>query len=1189
MSDVATQFITNLVQSGSFTTSLAVQEAAAEQVNTATTGSTGTSTPTTNAAWGKAIPTLIGHTRSVCLPLWTGNPIAAVSSAGDERDSIDFAVYVGTPGPRETTVTLLRIWFDNVLVYDAGDPTVTTLTGEALKFKFYDSSQGAPDPTIALAEGAATPAFTNIMYIVFQDLTTRLIDATTTTTQFSKLPEVQVELEQVAATTATGVTIYPMQPPLTTESTASDGAIHNLYYSYKKGLLYCLTDNFLTTYNVASNQQLGSTALQGFGSAPGDRFDRSSALCMTPDGLLIAVTLFSPTWVAFDPLSGSIVAETDGRDKNNRVLPQGYGQLYYLGNGFFAITLVSVNFVYFDGTDFYACTLPGWGDLGEGTLNVDFAVNTSDIPTFQAQTLSYVVSSAGVIRRVIMTPYGDVNTFAQVGIVTADNSNRQIKKPSCVDTVLALGAGETALAVMCDPHDHTVVYVIVNTPNNGAQLRSYATFFYWNPQNGGVPPETTPAIYGDFDLLTELTRQSIPSPYFNERSTYNAFEFRDRRYPEVLYTSGHSWYVLNFKTGLYAQYQGGNYYDPAGDVIGVFTAPSPHCIKLGGSVTFLCDGMDYFAAGTLIPGAVGFPAKIVPRAVVSGSQPYTLKSLWEDLCYLARYDFDSITCINMDDTVTGLQLNQTVQFTDLIAQLNAVFRVDMIEQPDGGLLFNRRIEQRTADFAITPDLLLPASGDKSGNTVAIDRVASNELPTLLQLSFINEDFGYQVGAATVKRVVFPVPTVFGGSFLALSIPVVMSGTDATYYAGLALFDMWSGKMNFQINLPPLFFFIEPGDFVSLTRPSGRTDLCKVTEISLGTDRTIAVTLSGVGPIKPLPSYQAALKPGQAPLAVLPASYGTFTTPAPNGTYATVIDNVGIAATDVANADIPIYLAANVASDFYFQYGTATPVKVASVQPTLMGVMPAALPGTDYPHQDDAGSLAFVLLNNTVPMPAPEADGLTTVLIGAPGRWEAIGLRSFAVAADGVTVTASGLQRGRLGAEPATGGHLAGDLVLFAPTALARAAVALGQLGAAVKVYAMGAGKPAAASGGVVDTLTITGAALAPRSPLFPKAVRQSDGSVLISWYRQDRAAPASFYDDPPMSEAREQYTVVIPTLSGIFAGSRGYTVNGRAFSYDAASQANDGNAKANRYYVSIAQISAVVGAGNAWKGYVYVQ
>lgn len=1188
MSDVNTQFITDLVQSGSFTTSLAVQEAAAEQVNTATTGSTGTDTATTNPAWGKAIPTLIGHTRSVCLPLWTGNPIAAVSSAGDERDSIDFAVYVGNPGPRENAVTLLNIWFDNVLVYSASDASVTTLTGEALKFTFYDGSQVAPDPTIAEAEGAATPAFTNTMYIVFQDLTTRTIDATTTTTQFSKLPQVQVELEQVAATTATGVTIYPFQPPLTSGSSELDGDIHALFYSYRKNQLYCLTDNLFSTFDAGTLQKLGSTALAQFGT--GKPFDRGSAMCLTPDGVLVAVTLFDPNWVAYDPISGSITAQTIGKDKNGNNLPAGYGNLYFIGNGYFVIAANFTNFVFFDGAEFIACTLPGWKSLYEGTITVDFAANTSDIPTFKAQTLAYVVSSAQSIRRVIMTPSGDVNTYSQVGVVTADGSNRQIMKPSAVDTVLTLANGESAAAVMCDQHDNTRVYVIVNTPNAGTQLRTYATFYYWNDQNGGTGPETTPAIYGNFDLLTELSRVGIPTPFFNERETYNAFEFRDRRYPEVLYVSGHSWVVLNFKTGSYTQYQPGNYYDPAGNVVGAFSGACRHAIKLGGEIAFLCDTMDFTSVGSDEAGAVAYPAKVIPRAVVSGSTPYSLKNLWEDLCYLARYEYDSITCINMDDTVTGLQLNQTVQFTDLIAQLNTVFRVDMIEQPDGGLLFNRRIDQRSPDFAVTPDLLLPASDDTTGNTVAIDRVASNELPTLLQLSFINEDFGFQVGAATVKRVVFPVQTAFGASFLALSIPVVMSGTDATYYAGLALFDMWSGKMNFQINLPPMFFFIQPGDFVSLTRPSGRTDLCKITEASLGTDRTIAVTLSGVGPIKPLPSYQGALKPGQVPLATLPLSYGTFTTPSPTGVYATVIDNVGIQATDVANTDIPLYLAASAPSDFYIQYGNATPVKLASVVASLMGTVTTALLSTSFPHQDDsAGTFTFTLRNNTVPMPAAEADGFTTVLVGAPGRWEAVGVKALAVAADGVTVTATGLQRGRLGTEPATDGHAPGDAVIFAPTGLARGSVALGQLGSKAKVYAMAPGRPAGATGGVADGLTISGAALAPRSPLFPKAKRQGDGSVVISWYRQDRAQPASFYDDPPMSEATEQYVVTMQTVNGIFAGVRAYTVNARTFNYDTGSQANDGNAKANRYYISIAQISAVVGAGTAWKGYVYVQ
>ena len=664
MSNVPVSFVNDLVQSGLMTTALAVQEAAAEQTNTATSGSVA---GVANSSWGSAIPVLIGHTRTLALPLWVGDPVATIDGSGNETDTIDFACYIGRPGPREATATLLRMWFDNVLVYDSADASKTTLAGAPVSFKFYDGTQTEPDPTMVAANGPATPAFTGTMYVVFSDLLTRSINAETTVTQFTALPEVQCEVIQTAAITETGATVYEFAGALP----PADGVAHYNYLSSKTGIYYILTDTLLSLYNSGDMQFIGRAAPQKFGTNQGDIASRFSPNVLTQDGAFIVVGGGS-NWIAYDPLTGAIVANTQGRDLNGKNLPSEFGDVLDLANGFLLSDNIQEFLVFYDGSNFYASDMDPWFALYEGTKINDNVANLSDIPTFDAVGMSYVTGNGcNKIRRIVMTQGGSKELQSQVALITADGSKRKIMKGTQADVLIELDNNESFGAVLLDHADNTKVYALLRTPT-GSELRCYATFYYWNPQTGGTAPVTTPAIYNNFDLLTELSRTPIPAIQFNDRPTYQGVQYRDKRYPTVAYYGNESFIVLNFKTGTFVQYQSGHYFDPSGDVIGSFNTWQASMIKLGPNNAFLCDGMEYYGNTP-----VTWPAKLIPKGVTDSEKPYSLADLYTDICLLVGYELGEISCTGMDDTITGCQLNKTTSFNDLMPHLNATFRVYM--------------------------------------------------------------------------------------------------------------------------------------------------------------------------------------------------------------------------------------------------------------------------------------------------------------------------------------------------------------------------------------------------------------------------------------------------------------------------------------------------------------------------------
>lgn len=1153
MSNIPQSFINSLVQAGAFTTALAVQEAAAEQVNTATTGSTGTDAKTTNEAWGKAIPVLIGHTRTVCLPLWIGNPVANVSDNGDETDTIDFAVYVGRAGPDGVNATVLRIWFDNVLVYDVTDPTVTTLIGAALQFTFYDGTQKTVDPLIQADKGVATPAFTHTMYIVFSKLVTRVIDATTTTTQFSKLPEVQVELTQVQVQNASGFT-YTAIP----NAPVPNFSVYRIQlYSTGTQRTYVIESDYVQIFDVRNAVYLGRTSLKDFNK---DNYVYASPMFFTEDELLIVCQYVGKHIRAYNMVDGTYIQSDDNLVTDNISVGVYLGDGYILcsdGSGKAVLFQFAENKFVLAKQDFATYSKAN-NDSG-----LNLALFNHNVPNTDVKP-SYI--NPNYTTFIYMTLAGTGSAPISVGKITYDGSNRDaLLSPGMHVSYVPFESGERILSIFMDSASNKYLYAIVTIPNKKPQLRTYGTFYYFNPQDGTATPVQPYYAYADPTFLSELSRFDLS----DDLDLVHDAIFVDPHYPTIAILLGGSRgiAVINYRTQTVRIFKNGSWINSV-DKSDKGTQALNYPLL-----------MDFRTLELWFSNAVGTGKARINGADPAQSTPYSLATLYTDLCVLAGYDANDVVCANMDDVVTGLQLNQTVDFPSLIAQFNAAFRVDMVEQPDGSLSFNRRLNTNKADYVITPDLLLSADGNGTGNTVAIDRVATNELPTLLQLSFINNDEGYQVGAATVKRVTYPAPTAYGSSFLALSIPVVMSAQQASYYAGIALFDMWAGKVNFQINLPPMFFFIQPGDFLELIRPSGRADLCKVTEISLGTDRTIAVTLSGVGSLKPVPFMQAANTPGYVPVENLPASYGTFTTPSPAGLYATVIDNVYVP--DAAAGQIPFYVVSNRPADVYSQAAGASPVKLGTTVAAIMGVATTQLSDPLNNVLTSTEALGVALIDGTQAIPPAGR-----IAIGAPGRWEVV---DYAEAAQqGAAVTLSGLARGAQSTRSTTAGHMAGDTVVFLSAGLLVASLPIAQLDKSVTVYAMPPGSAPQPTGGVVDTLSVTGAAIKPLQPLFPQATRQDNGDVVVKWYRQDPNAPSDFFAPVPLTYAPEQYTITLNVFANGGASTRKVNVDGPSFVYTLAAQTADGNDKATRLNVSIAQLSAVVGAGIPFKGYVYV-
>lgn len=175
---------------------------------------------------------------------------------------------------------------------------------------------------------------------------------------------------------------------------------------------------------------------------------------------------------------------------------------------------------------------------------------------------------------------------------------------------------------------------------------------------------------------------------------------------------------------------------------------------------------------------------------------------------------------------------------------------------------------------------------------------------------------------------------------------------------------------------------------------------------------------------------------------------------------------------------------------------------------------------------------------------------------------------------------SRLLRGRRGTEHNMGTNLADDLVvLMTGSGITRVSIANGYLGVPVVFKAVTLGTSYAT--GVDQTLTSTGEALRPFSPVSLTGERDTSGNLTITWIRRDRLGEelpdgsAIAMSDPP-----ETYSIDILDGNSPASILRTLTSNTESVEYSAAEQSDDfGSPIPDEITFTVYQVSAVRGRG----------
>jgi hypothetical protein len=109
-------------------------------------------------------------------------------------------------------------------------------------------------------------------------------------------------------------------------------------------------------------------------------------------------------------------------------------------------------------------------------------------------------------------------------------------------------------------------------------------------------------------------------------------------------------------------------------------------------------------------------------------------------------------------------------------------------------------------------------------------------------------------------------------------------------------------------------------------------------------------------------------------------------------------------------------------------------------------------------------------------------------------------------------------------------------------------------------------------------LTVAGIAQRPYSPVNLIATKDGVGNIIITWQRRDRHSAS--IENPPLSEDFEQYIIRIMSASTGTTVLRSQTVNSSSYSYPASDQTADFGGVRTSLTVKVAQVSSSFGNGS---------
>lgn len=590
---------------------------------------------------------------------------------------------------------------------------------------------------------------------------------------------------------------------------------------------------------------------------------------------------------------------------------------------------------------------------------------------------------------------------------------------------------------------------------------------------------------------------------------------------------------------------------------------------IGSSDAYYLGSMVY-GDGVLIITPYGSPPGLVRI------QPTLMTSADTDLATIVRseclqsglLELTDLITTSLTDTVHGYRLGTRGTIRAALEPLQLAFPFDCVQS--GYQIAFRRRPQASVGAISADDLDARPAHAEAGVRLSQTREIDSQLARTLTVNFLDRERDYDAGAQAADRL-----NSTAVNETTVEIALCLSPAEAAGIAENLLYLQWSERLEFAFTLPPSYAALEAGDVVDLPI-SGDSVAVRLTEIAYQSDGRLACK----GKRNAAARSQAAL--GVSSLVSPPATLYPI-----GPTWYELLDLPRLSAAQ----DTPGMAVAAYGSNAGWSGGVlmttvdggASFTEVLDLGPpgATLGIALTAASAVDARLTDHASVLQVSLVAGELESVSHERllAGANHFAYGQHGRWEILGARTVTANLDG-TFSLRDLLRGRFGTEWAMD-HPSGDtLVLLDTDALATLPLDAAAIGSPRGYRAISYGLDQDSDS--TRSVSYAGVAFRPWSPASVSGDRDpATGDWTLNWVRRSRTDP-EWRDniDCALGETSEAYEIDVWDPSG------GYLTIVRTIrtmhataNYPAAEQTADHGAPQTTLYLSIYQLSALVGRG----------
>lgn len=533
-----------------------------------------------------------------------------------------------------------------------------------------------------------------------------------------------------------------------------------------------------------------------------------------------------------------------------------------------------------------------------------------------------------------------------------------------------------------------------------------------------------------------------------------------------------------------------------------------------------------------------------------------------------------VNVFGLTDQVVGMRVTSASTARQVLENLRAAFPFDVV-QNGYALRFIRR--GATAALAIADADLGARSDDGTADEKLVQIVESAEvLPRRVNVRYLDRDRQYDVNAQYADRV-----GCYGGeNAVTIDLPIVLDANAAARAADTLISAYWSERVSVNFTVPAAGTNVSQilvGGVVSVPVEGG-TMLVRVTKVDRQTDSTVAVEGR---------QYQAGIYASTA-LGVAGSSGSAFTLATRGGTTYHLLD---VPCMGLSALDTPSYLIAAAGGAAWpggvileSRDGGSEWDAITEVGPpgSTLGVALNMIGAPADTRQIDAGSALQVRMNGDLSSVTTSGlyAGRNRFAYGTDRRWEIIGARTVIAGGNGL-FTLTDMLRGQFGSEWACGLHQIGDALIWLDVdnvAVRSTELARRNVLALFRGITFGADMTSDRS----RQWAWEGVNLKPLAPInLLGSLDPLSGDWSFTWTPRSRFGNA-LRDGANIEadEAQEIYQVRI-FAGGFVSLKREIVAPTPSAVYTAAQQTADFGSPQTTVYVSVAKVSARVGAGYA--------